>query len=298
MERIKLNHFVNKPDDDYICPICLEILRKPVLTTCGHLFCKKCLNSHFNSSSKKCPIDREDLNNYILFLDKRTERNIFSLDIHCPNKNECNWIGNMHQLKKHINTCLFEVLACFNNCHEENIQRKYMENHLKTKCPLQLISCEFKHLGCNVNILRKDIENHMKSETVEHLNLLVNENMKLRKDMNILSKIHDHKIIYNWIINNIDDKMLQIDKEYNVYLLFKGYKFNISYYPGGHKSGKNTHLSIYICVVKNYNDDELFFPVNIKYNFILINQEEISKYVKNNRLVIHLEMEVNNYWLY
>ena len=34
--------FVQVPEDNLRCPICLGVARDPVLTACGHLFCQKC----------------------------------------------------------------------------------------------------------------------------------------------------------------------------------------------------------------------------------------------------------------
>lgn len=31
-------------DEKYDCPICLLVLRDPLQTTCGHRFCKNCIN--------------------------------------------------------------------------------------------------------------------------------------------------------------------------------------------------------------------------------------------------------------
>jgi len=49
--------------DDFACPICLELLRKPVMIQCGHKFCKNCLIS-VSSSYNFCPMCRmeQDLN--------------------------------------------------------------------------------------------------------------------------------------------------------------------------------------------------------------------------------------------
>ena len=38
--------FVNPIDEDLQCSICYVALREPVLTRCGHRFCKECLERH------------------------------------------------------------------------------------------------------------------------------------------------------------------------------------------------------------------------------------------------------------
>jgi hypothetical protein len=41
--------------DDLTCPLCLHLLFSPLVTTCGHSFCKPCIEKCF-LSSHKCPI--------------------------------------------------------------------------------------------------------------------------------------------------------------------------------------------------------------------------------------------------
>ena len=39
--------FVNAVEDEVLCLICHLHLKEPVLTRCGHRFCKECLEEHF-----------------------------------------------------------------------------------------------------------------------------------------------------------------------------------------------------------------------------------------------------------
>jgi len=45
---------------DFSCPVCTELLFKPVTTPCGHSFCKNCLDMSF-SYKRQCPMCREKL---------------------------------------------------------------------------------------------------------------------------------------------------------------------------------------------------------------------------------------------
>ncbi|XP_016115496.1 nuclear factor 7, brain-like [Sinocyclocheilus grahami] len=41
------------------CPVCTELFRDPVLLSCGHSFCRQCINAHWtSSSSRRCYICR------------------------------------------------------------------------------------------------------------------------------------------------------------------------------------------------------------------------------------------------
>uniref|UniRef100_A0A8C1HAJ1 RING-type domain-containing protein n=1 Tax=Cyprinus carpio carpio TaxID=630221 RepID=A0A8C1HAJ1_CYPCA len=41
------------------CPMCKNLLTDPVSTTCGHTFCKDCLDKHISRSEPQCPLCQE-----------------------------------------------------------------------------------------------------------------------------------------------------------------------------------------------------------------------------------------------
>ncbi|XP_067441733.1 E3 ubiquitin-protein ligase TRIM39-like [Thunnus thynnus] len=44
-------------EDQFLCCICLDVFTDPVTTSCGHNFCKNCINEHWNSNVQYlCPI--------------------------------------------------------------------------------------------------------------------------------------------------------------------------------------------------------------------------------------------------
>ncbi|XP_044198149.1 zinc finger protein RFP-like [Thunnus albacares] len=49
-----------RSEDQFLCSICLYVFTDPVTTSCGHNFCKNCINEHWNSNDKYlCPICKE-----------------------------------------------------------------------------------------------------------------------------------------------------------------------------------------------------------------------------------------------
>ncbi|XP_054461002.1 E3 ubiquitin-protein ligase TRIM21-like [Anoplopoma fimbria] len=44
-------------EDQFLCSICLDVFTDPVTTSCGHNFCKNCINEHWNTSDQyQCPM--------------------------------------------------------------------------------------------------------------------------------------------------------------------------------------------------------------------------------------------------
>ncbi|XP_030634690.1 zinc-binding protein A33-like [Chanos chanos] len=50
-------------EDQFLCPVCLDVFTDPVSTPCGHNFCMTCLNKHWDSTPHcLCPLCKEQFN--------------------------------------------------------------------------------------------------------------------------------------------------------------------------------------------------------------------------------------------
>ena len=63
--------------EDLKCPICLELVYEPVLTSCGHLFCQRCV-----WEETKCPTCQNELQ---CMRNQRDEHKVKGLKVKCPN---------------------------------------------------------------------------------------------------------------------------------------------------------------------------------------------------------------------
>lgn len=90
----------------------------------------------------------------------------------------------------HVLECKMYPLYCPNHCNTELVlPRQDMEKHLRTDCPLEVISCELNWAKCNVRLPRKDMDGHMQSQIIQHTSLLaraaettMKENERLKKE--------------------------------------------------------------------------------------------------------------------
>ena len=136
--------FVEKPSEDFFCPITLEVLREPFLTVCcGHHLSQEATNQ-LQENQKPCPLCKQSLQTVP---DKYFERKVKELKVRCPKRNAgCGWVGELGNLDQHLSNgsvggeCQYVVVACPILCGE-CVQRRDLEGHKATDCPNRQFIC-------------------------------------------------------------------------------------------------------------------------------------------------------------
>ena len=138
--------FVDTVPEDLVCPVCRELLDEAQQTSCGHLFCKKCLEKIRRGKRLSCPVCRtehfckgsESMN------DKYNERRVTNLRVKCP-KIQCDWKGTLGKADDHKRCqCLFENVPCSKGCGTL-VLRRNLQSHLVNDCRLRSFVCKFCH---------------------------------------------------------------------------------------------------------------------------------------------------------
>ena len=131
--------------DDYKCPLCLDVLKEPQLSTCcGRHFCNECIQKVFRIK-KPCPLCNSE--DFTVVLDKNVKRKILDLKVNCSNKQHgCDWVGEMRAFEKHIDPqkgqCKYRHLVCPNGCGEL-IPMQQLDRHVSSVCPKREVPCTF-----------------------------------------------------------------------------------------------------------------------------------------------------------
>ena len=119
--------------EDLKCAICLELVYEPVLTSCGHLFCQRCVREQ-----TKCPTCRAELQ---CMRNQRDERRVKSLKVKCPNSEKgCKWQGDLGDTTQHTGTnCQMETIPCPKGCKEKIVRGRLQEH--ATNCTQRAYMC-------------------------------------------------------------------------------------------------------------------------------------------------------------
>lgn len=134
--------FKKKPEDWYICGICMELAVVPIQTSCcGQTYCNSCILT-WTKRKKTCPQCRSE--EFSSATDVRTERFILNLEMYCPNHAQgCDWQGVLRELDGHIaESCPYATIPCPNACGR-SLQRYLQKVHVESECPMRKITCPF-----------------------------------------------------------------------------------------------------------------------------------------------------------
>ncbi len=211
--------FVKQPDQDYFCPVSLELLVESYQTTCcGHHISQQAANRLIRER-KPCPMCK--VKEFNTQPDKYFKRKVRQLKVCCPHKKSgCEWTGELGDLNHHTTACpkrpwkcqycdfesIYEFgpndhtpncanypLPCPNQCEIGTVPRHDADSHL-LECPLQLVECEFTGVGCDVNVPRRDLARHMTENAQHHLMTATLLNLRLTRELHQKMEEKDQQI--------------------------------------------------------------------------------------------------------
>ena len=138
--------FVEKPGNEYFCPVTFELLKDPRQTNF-------CCGNHLSRATaerlegKPCPLCKKQplKTTEDLFF----KRKVMELKVRCSNRAiGCKWVGELGNLNDHLKLgsvdgkCDFVVVDCPLKCGER-IQRRNLAQHKSNECSKRPFTCKY-----------------------------------------------------------------------------------------------------------------------------------------------------------
>ena len=90
----------------------------------------------------------------------------------------CHLEGTYQEIQdNHPPVCPKYPVTCPNQCGVSPLERDQVKNHFR-ECPLHLVECELREMGCEEMVKRKDLVRHMEEGTQKHLTLMASKYLK------------------------------------------------------------------------------------------------------------------------
>ena len=135
--------FASTVDRNFICPICSNVLKDPVLCPRNHhCFCRDCITKHLENS-QICPSCADELTVDTLTEPQQTiKRMLNELKIHCVNVDRgCQEIVQLQHLDSHEATCGFTPAVCANQGCGATLNQRDLIHHESEVCEFRKLKC-------------------------------------------------------------------------------------------------------------------------------------------------------------
>ena len=160
------------------------------------------------------------------------------------------------------------------------------------ECLFEKVPCKYSIIGCDEVVECKDLEEY-EEDTEQHLQLALNtvhQQQSIIRDIQEITEqqqitiremqAQSRKMPMTFKFTNFNQHKTDDDTVYSpaFYTSPKGYKMCICVDANGYGDGKDTHVSVYVDLMKGENDDFLQWPFTGKVTFKLLNQLEDKNY--------------------
>ena len=305
--------FVEPLPNELQCPLCLEFLKEPTLTSCcGHHFCRECID-HAIARSHVCPLCNNQA--FQTLINKEKQRLVNALKVYCKWKSRgCEWVGELGRLDHHLDVeegdcgcveveCEFGPVGCVAKLPRKDLQRHKEENvhkHLVLMSVMSLKSNDAfvkelreQRVEFQQQLKQKNEEIHTIQKLaeemrvkIEHLESSLEESERRVKQVNLkVQKLEEHTFIPPPDITMMDFEQHKKDGDNwfspPFYSHTGGYKMCLRICAKGQGEGKGTHVSVVVHLMRGEYDAILKWPFHGDIRVKVLNQrreEEHAKY--------------------
>ena len=135
--------FASTVDRNFICSICFNVLKDPVLCPRNHhCFCRACITKHLENY-QRCPTCADELTIEILAEPQRMVKQMLNeLKIHCIYTGRgCQEIVQLQHLDQHEATCGFTPAVCTNQGCGATVNQRDLIHHESEVCEFRKLKC-------------------------------------------------------------------------------------------------------------------------------------------------------------
>ncbi|KAF4092285.1 hypothetical protein AMELA_G00019170 [Ameiurus melas] len=211
--------FAEQPSVKLCCQLCCNVFKDPVITTCGHTFCRRCA-----LTSEKCPVDNSKLT--VVVNNIAVAEQIGELFIHCkygvrptasgkPVAFEVDPLGcpftiKLSTRKDHEVSCDYQPVRCPNNPSCPPLLTMNLEAHLK-EC--EHIKCPHSKYGCTFIGNQDTYETHLEACKFEGLKEFLQQTDDRFHEMQVTLAQKDQDISFlRSMLGKLSEKLDQLEK--------------------------------------------------------------------------------------
>ena len=147
-------NFVEKPPEEFFCPVTFEVLREPFQTLCCGKHLSQQAIKRQQRDQKPCPLCRRQP--FHVVPDKYFKRKVRELKVRCPKKGAgCGWVGELGTLDQHLKECQYAEVACPHLCGGR-VLRRDLEGHKANDCSERQFACKHCAYGATYREITED----------------------------------------------------------------------------------------------------------------------------------------------
>ncbi|XP_044308442.1 E3 ubiquitin-protein ligase TRAF7 isoform X2 [Varanus komodoensis] len=211
--------FAEHPSVKLCCQLCCSVFKDPVITTCGHTFCRRCA-----LTSEKCPVDNAKLT--VVVNNIAVAEQIGELFVHCKygcrpaasgklsafevDPHGCPFTIKLSARKDHEGSCDYRPVRCPNNPNCPPLLKMNLEAHLK-EC--EHIKCPHSKYGCTFIGNQDTYETHLETCKFEGLKEFLQQTDDRFHEMQVAMAQKDQEIAFlRSMLGKLSEKIEQLEK--------------------------------------------------------------------------------------
>ncbi len=272
--------FVDQLPKSLECSICLLTLRDPmVISCCGNHYCEACIG-RIKTNRNPCPLCNSP--EFTTFLHKGVAREVNALRVYCPKKTQgCDWQGELGHVDRHLNPtanssgCGFVMVECKYKCGGL-FERRVIASHEADNCARRPSEVKMAFLARRLEMLATENKNEVEAKVTalktqlqaevttlqKEVIALKAENTSLKQQIEAQARTSQqlppfYFTVYNYKQCKKDNCLITSPLYYSHH---KGYKMCLQIFPNGFKTGLNTHVTLFVSILRGEFDDMLEWP--------------------------------------